>query len=122
MCEGGRILHHLIHSIEDERNIILFVGYQAENTLGRRISERQEPIRIFGDEYRLRAQVHSINALSAHADRNEMLGYFGEMNSLVKAAYVVHGELEEAEPFSDALREIGMQKVVIPEPGQSVEL
>jgi len=122
MCEGGRILHHLLHSIEDERNVILFVGYQAENTLGRRIVERRKPIRIFGDEYRLNAKVHSINALSAHADRNELLGYFEQMGPNVRRSYVVHGEMDQAESFAEALRELGAGDVQIPEPGQTVEL
>jgi len=69
MCEGGRIVHHLAHTVEDPRNIVLIVGYQAQHTLGRRLVERKDPIKIFGDKYRLRARVHTINALSAHADR-----------------------------------------------------
>lgn len=122
MCEGGRILHHLKNSIEDSRNVILFVGYQAENTLGRRIAQHQEPIRIFGDEYKLRAEVHSIEALSAHADRNELLDYFREMGPKVRHAFVVHGEMEEATSFSEALRQLGARNVTIPERGQSVGL
>ncbi len=122
MCEGGRILHHLKNSIEDKRNIILFVGYQAENTLGRRIVEHREPIRIFGDEYRLRAEVRSIEALSAHADRNEMLNYFRQMGPKVRQAFVVHGEMDEAQPFSEALRDLGARHVLIPERGQGAQL
>ncbi len=122
MCEGGRILHHLIHSVEDERNVILFVGYQAEHTLGRRIVEHRQPIRIFGDEYQLRAQVHSMNALSAHADRSELLAYFKQIGPGVRTAYVVHGEMDQAQPFSQALGEIGIQDIRIPERGETVEL
>ncbi len=122
MCEGGRILHHLKNSIEDERNIILFVGYQAENTLGRRIVEHREPIRIFSDGYTLRAKVYSMNALSAHADRNELLDYFREMKSNVRRAFVVHGEMNEAQPFSQALRQLDISDVHIPDRGQTVNL
>lgn len=122
MCEGGRILHHLKNSIEDSRNVILFVGYQAENTFGRRIVQHQEPIRIFGEEYKLRAEVHSIEALSAHADRNELLDYFREMGPKVRQAFIVHGEMEEATSFSESLRQLGARNVTIPERGQSVEL
>jgi len=122
MCEGGRILHHLKNSIEGKRNVILFVGYQAENTLGRRIVEHRAPIRIFGDKYRLRAKVLSINALSAHADRNELLDYFHQMGPKVRRAFVVHGEMDEAGPFSEALRQLGAQDVLIPKRGQSVQL
>ena len=122
MCEGGRILHHLKNTIEDKRNLILFVGYQAENTLGRRIVTHQKPIRIFGDEYRLRAEVHSIEALSAHADRNELLEYFREMGPKVRHAFIVHGEMEEATSFSEALGQLGARNVTIPERGQSTEM
>ena len=69
MCEGGRVLHHLKHCVQDEDNIILICGFQAENTLGRRIVERRETIKVFGEEVPLRAKVEIINALSAHADR-----------------------------------------------------
>lgn len=122
MCEGGRILHHLKNSIEDSRNVILFVGYQAEDTLGRRIVRHQDPIRIFGEEYKLRAEVHSIEALSAHADRNELLDYFREMGPRVRQAFVVHGEMEEATPFSEALDQLGARNVTIPDRGQSAPL
>ena len=122
MCEGGRILHHLKNTIEDPDNIIVFVGYQAENTLGRRIVKNEKPIRIFGEEYELRAEVRSIQALSAHADRTELLRYFGEMGGKVGQAFVVHGEPDQAEPFADALRETGMEHVLVPEMGQRVRV
>jgi len=122
MCEGGRILHHLKHAVEDERHVILIVGYQAENTLGRRLVHRQNPIKIFGEQYTLRAEVHSIQALSAHADRNELLEYFRQMGPEVRRAFVVHGELDQQEPFAEALAESGAREVLIPERGQTVEL
>lgn len=121
MCEGGRILHHLKHSVEDERNVILIVGYQAENTLGRRLVFRESPIKIFGEPYELRAEVHSIQALSAHADRNEMLAYFDAMGTRPHHTYVVHGDIDQSEPFAQALVEHGMGNVIVPEPAQSVE-
>jgi len=122
MCEGGRILHHLAHSIEDERNVILFIEYQAENTLGRRLVEHLEPIRIFGDEYRLRAKVYSMDALSTHADRNELLDYFRQMKSGLRRAFIVHGEMDQAEPLAEKLRQLGVRRVEIPERGQTAEL
>ena len=122
MCEGGRVLHHLKHSVEDERNVILIVGYQAENTLGRRLVHRQNPIKIFGDEYTLRAEVYSIQALSAHADRSELLAYFEQMGPEVERAFVVHGDPDQAQPFASALLELGARDVLVPQSGQSVEL
>jgi len=122
MCEGGRILHHLKNNIEDDRNIVLFVGYQAEHTLGRYLVEGRRPIRIFGEEYRVAARVEQINALSAHADRNELLAYLQAMQTPIQHAYVVHGELPENEAMAEAMRDMGMSDVVIPTPGQSVAL
>ena len=72
MCESGRILHHLGHSAGDPRTTILIVGFQAEHTLGRRIVEKRETIRVFGDEIPLRARVEVLTGYSAHADRNEL--------------------------------------------------
>jgi metallo-beta-lactamase family protein len=122
MCEGGRILHHLAHSIGDERNVILMVGFQAENTLGRRLLARQSPVRIFGEPYDLRAEVESILALSAHADKNEFQDYFRAMGPRVKHAFVVHGELEQAEGLAQTLRTLGAENVVVPETQQTFAL
>jgi len=122
MCEGGRILHHLKNTVEDDRNVILIVGYQAEHTLGRRIVKEKSPIKIFGDEYALRAEVHSIQALSAHADREEMMAYFDDMGLPVNRALVVHGEMEQARPVAEELEQRGVQDVTIPKWGQTVSL
>jgi len=122
MCEGGRILHHLKCSVEDPNNIILIVGYQAQHTLGRRIVKKQSPIKIFGEQYDLNAEVHSIQALSAHADRNELIDYFEQMGPKVKRAFVVHGEPDQAEALAGSLRKLGAQNVVVPEMGQAEEI
>src|SRR4029077_15233644 len=73
MCEAGRILHHLKNNIGDPRNTVLITGYQAENTLGRKIEQQYEEVPIFGEPMRLRAEVQRLDALSGHADRDEML-------------------------------------------------
>ncbi len=122
MCEGGRILHHLKNSAGNPENIILIVGYQAEHTLGRRIVHNESPIKIFGEKYELKAEVQSIQALSAHADKNELLDYFRRMGPDVQCAFVVHGEPDQQEPLASALRAQGAKKVLIPERGQSFEL
>ncbi len=122
MCEGGRILHHLKYSVEDEHNTVLIVGYQAENTLGRRIVNEVDSIKIYGEKYALNAKVVSIQALSAHADRDEMLEYFREMGPQVERAFVVHGEPEQQKPFAKSLREQGAKKVHIPELDSSFDL
>jgi len=122
MCEGGRVVHHIKYAVEDPRNIILFVGYQAQHTLGRRLVERVNPIKIFGEKHPLNARVHTINALSAHADRAELLAYLNEMGPEVERAFVVHGEAEAAFAFADALSQAGARNVVVPESGQEVTL
>lgn len=125
MCEGGRILHHLRHSVEDPRNIILIVGYQAEHTLGRRIVERVSPVKIFGELYELRARVHTINALSAHADRDELLEYFRQMGVEKRPperTFVVHGEEPPARALAAALEDLGLRQVSIPHSGESADL
>jgi len=115
MCEGGRILHHLKNTIEDDRNVVLIVGYQAQHTLGRRLVDGVSPVRIFGDEFDVRAQVRVINALSAHADHDELLDVFQEMGPHVDSAFVVHGEEEACTQFAADLQKAGAKRVVVPE-------
>jgi metallo-beta-lactamase family protein len=122
MCEGGRILHHLKNNITNRRNIVLFVGYQAEHTLGRYLIERHDTVRIYGEEYRVRARIEKINALSAHADKKELLDYFRAMDALPRRAFVVHGEPEPAEALAAGLRDLGVPDVEVPERGQEVTL
>ena len=122
MCEGGRILHHLKNNIEDPRNIVLFVGFQAQNTLGRRIVDRVSPVTIFGEPYKLNARVHTINALSAHADRNELADYFTRMGPKVERAFVVHGEEQACANLAADLRHMGARDVLIPACNDSAEI
>jgi metallo-beta-lactamase family protein len=122
MCEGGRILHHLKHNIEDDRNVILFVGYQAENTLGRYLVEGRRDVRILGEEHRVRARVETIEALSGHADRSELVDYFHSMAASIRRAYVVHGEIDGSQALAAELRKLGVPHVEIPTPGEEVTL
>jgi metallo-beta-lactamase family protein len=101
MCEAGRILHHLKNGIEDSRNLILITGYQAANTLGRRIVERQAEVNIFGEPMRLRAEVDSIGELSGHADQHELLDWMAAVVPTLKKVFLVHGE----PPAQQALKE-----------------
>jgi metallo-beta-lactamase family protein len=119
MCEGGRILHHLRHGVDDPANIILIVGFQAEHTLGRRIVEQQPIIRIFGEEHHLRAEVHSIQALSGHADHEELLAWFRSIGPLPASAFVVHGEPPAAAAMAESLRTLGIGRVVVGESGKT---
>jgi metallo-beta-lactamase family protein len=119
MAEAGRILHHLKNNVEDARNTILIVGWQAPHTLGRRIVERQPKLKILGEEYRLKAEVNTINGFSAHADRSELLEWAANYEKRPKHTYVVHGEEEASLSLAEALRqELGYPDVQVPELGQ----
>lgn len=119
MCEGGRVLHHLKHCLGDEDNIILIVGFQAENTLGRRIVEKRETLKVLGEEVVRKARVEVINALSAHADRAGLTDWLREIKDNVRHAFAVHGEPEKVEAMVDILKEHGIRNAVAPEPGQT---
>jgi len=125
MCENGRILHHLKNNVEDNRNTVLIVGWQAPYTLGRRLVEKQPVVRIFGQEYSLRANVEIISGFSAHADRTELLAYtdhLNQTNGRLKQVFVVHGEEESSLALAEGIREQGVSHVLVPEPGQVVEI
>ncbi len=122
MCEGGRVLHHLQRTVGDPRNIILIVGFQAENTLGRRIVELQSPLRILGDEFELRARVHTINALSAHADRTALMRWFDGVKGSLSRVFAVHGEPDKVTAMTELVKQHGVADAVAPVPGQKFEL
>jgi len=121
MCEAGRILHHLANNIENPRTTILVVGFMAEHTLGRRLVDKAEKVKIMGDEYTVRASVVKINSFSGHADKNELLQFVKGVGRL-KGIFLVHGELQQSQPFAEALKAQGMANVVIPELNQALEL
>jgi metallo-beta-lactamase family protein len=119
MCEHGRILHHLKQGIENPKNQIVFVGYQASYTLGRRIAEGEKRVQIFGDPFRVRARVHVLDAFSAHADRDDLIAY--AVAARPGGVCLVHGEADAREALASALRDRGL-KVWIPGPGDVVEV
>lgn len=122
MAETGRILHHLKNNIEDARNTILIVGFQAENTLGRRLFDGAKRVRIFGEEYDVRAQVEVTTGLSGHADRVGLLEWFGAYQKRPDKVFLVHGELEPATALADGLHaEFGVNAKV-PDWKQSFEV
>jgi metallo-beta-lactamase family protein len=122
MCEGGRVLHHLRNNIGDSRNSILLAGYQAENTLGRKIQERWDEVPIFGEPMRLRAEVDQLDALSGHADREEMLAWMKPLSGSLKRVFLVHGEPDQQTAFAAAIRDRYHLEVVAPQRGSSFEL
>ena len=119
MCEGGRVLHHLKHTVQDPDNIVLIVGFQAENTLGRRVVEKKSPLKVLGEEVELKARVEVINALSAHADRAGLTDWLEEVKDNVRHAFAVHGEPEKVSAMEQLLKEHGIPNAVAPQPGQT---
>lgn len=122
MCEAGRILHHLKNNIGDPRNTVLLTGYQAENTLGRKIEERHEEVPIFGEPMSLRAEVQKLDALSGHADREEMLAWMKPIAAGLKKVFLVHGEPDQQNAFATAIRERYGIAVAVPDHGQGFDL
>ena len=122
MCEAGRILHHLKNNIENPRNTVLITGFQAENTLGRKIVEKQPEVNIFGEPYRLRAEVVKLNELSGHADQQELLEWMKPMMSMVKKVFLVHGEPKAQTVLAELIRERYKVEVTNPAHGDSFEL
>jgi metallo-beta-lactamase family protein len=123
MAEAGRILHHLRNNIEDPRNTILIVGWQAPHTLGRLLVEKRPEVRIFGEPFKLRAEVVTMDGFSGHADRSELLDWAGAFKTHPKHTFLVHGEPEAAENLAQGLRtELGFKSVHVPELRQKYEL
>ena len=121
MCEHGRILHHLRNNLESNKNTVLIVGYQAANTLGRKLVEGEKQVNIFGDPYKVRANVYVMDAFSGHADRSDLLDYISHVKDL-KKIFLVHGEQTQLEAFDGALKENGYNDVYIPSLGEEVEI
>jgi len=118
MCESGRIQHHLKNNIEDLNNIVLIVGYSAPYTLGRRIVEKNETVKIFGEEYKLNAEVIVMNSFSAHADANELLAYCNQFDKdRLQNIFLVHGDYDQQQKFKSSLLENNFKRVSIPEKG-----
>jgi metallo-beta-lactamase family protein len=122
MCESGRILHHLKNHIGDHRNLVLFVGFQANHTLGRRLRDGARTVRIFGQDVERQAQVATLEGYSAHADRNELRDWVRRIGGPINRAFVVHGEPDAAEAMATVLRHEGVGEVVVPKHGESFEL
>lgn len=123
MAEGGRILHHLANNIENPKNLILFVGYAAEQTLARKIMDGEKKVNIFGEEYQVKAKVKTMDYFSAHADQNELLDYLRlNPTNKLKNIFLVHGEEDQALPFMQKLLTKGYKNVEFPASGSIYEI
>ena len=123
MLEGGRILHHLRNRISDPRTTILITGWQAPNTLGRRLVNKEKTVRIFGEEFEVKARIEVMTALSGHADKNGLVDFVRVMEKKPHTTFIVHGEDEAAESLKAALHgELGLKNVKFPATHQSFTL
>ncbi len=120
MCEAGRILHHLKHNLDNPRNTVLIVGFQAPDTLGRRLVEKRPEVRVLGRVVPVKAEIVVLNGLSAHADHGELLKLLSPQAGTAKAVRLVHGEPDRAEALAAGLREAGFADVAVPDSGDSV--
>src|SRR5436190_10809363 len=103
MAEQGRILHHLRNNIEDPRNTVLITGFQAQDTLGRKLVEKWPEVRIFGEPMRVRAEIASLDELSGHADQRELLEWIRPMAPSLRRVFLVHGEPQQADALAKVL-------------------
>lgn len=115
MCEGGRVLHHLMRSLGDARNTVLFVGYQGDGTLGRRLHDGAESVNIFGEPVRVRAEIAALDGFSAHADQHELVDWVQRLDPMPRTIFLVHGEPEPMDVLAAFLRERTGAKVHTPE-------
>ena len=130
MCDAGRIKHHLKHHLWRQKSHIVFVGYQAEGTLGRKLVDGAKRVRIFGEEIKVAAHIHNIEGFSAHADKNELLNWLSSFKTKVREVFVIHGEEQVSLSFAEEIRNqldlsahvpVRMEKVVLEPSVVSIE-
>jgi metallo-beta-lactamase family protein len=123
MCEGGRIRHHLKNNIGDAKNLVLFIGYCAEGTLGNMITAGKTPVNIFGEPYTVRAKVVSLDTYSGHADKNELKNYVQKLSGDIKKIVCIHGEETQCLAHAETLRAMKPKaQVTVPTYQQVVEI
>jgi metallo-beta-lactamase family protein len=121
MCEAGRILHHLKNNIGNPKTTVLFVGFCAENTLGRKLRDGEREVSILGSRHQVRAKIEIIDSFSGHADHSELLDYFQRTSGLKSRVWLVHGEPDSAQQLRDALIQKHDGSIEVAELGQEVE-
>jgi len=122
MANGGRVTYHLRQYIDDHKNTVLFVGYQAPGTLGNVLVNGKKEIWIYGKQYEVHAAIKSIKSLSAHADYNEILEWLSYFKQAPKKVFITHGELESAQSLQQKIKEKFGWDVIVPKYGASFEL
>ena len=123
MAESGRILHHLRNNIENPDNLILFVGFCAEYTLGAQIRSGKSPVNIFGEPFEVKAQIGEMDSLSGHADKNELVAHVNRITGNLKKIFITHGEEEQSVTFAETLKQLRPKaEVIVPVPGEKFDL
>lgn len=119
MCDAGRIKHHLKHNLWRKESSVIFVGYQAEGTLGRRLVDGSKRVKIFGEEITVNARIESIEGFSGHADKNGLLGWMSSFDKKPGKIFIVHGEESVMNEFSAAISETLKIDSIIPDRGDT---
>ncbi|MCA8973822.1 MAG: MBL fold metallo-hydrolase [Planctomycetes bacterium] len=122
MCESGRVLHHLRNTVGRHEDCVLLVGYQAHGTLGSKLRDGMDSVRIYGEDHRVRCKVRTMGGFSAHADHQELIAASRHLAGRCKQVFVVHGEDEPAEAYADRLRDAGFGEVAVPSKGNRIEV
>ena len=123
MCTGGRVLHHMFHRLKRKNDTLLFVGYQAEGTRGRRVLNGEPTIRIFGIDVEVKCHVDYMHGLSAHGDKNELLRWLGGFKEAPKMTFITHGEAPSSNAMAESIRSsLKWNNVIVPEYLESFEL
>jgi metallo-beta-lactamase family protein len=123
MCEAGRIRHHLKNNLGDAKNLILFIGYCAEYTLGAQILAGKSPVNIFGEPHAVRAKIASLDTYSGHADRNELKRYVERISGDLKKICCIHGEESQCLAHAETLRQMKPNaEVLVPEYQQTLSI
>jgi metallo-beta-lactamase family protein len=123
MAEAGRVRHHLRNHLGNSANLVLFVGYCAEHTLGAQLMSGRNPVNIFGEPVEVRARVVSMDSLSGHADRSELAAYVKKIEGRIQGIFVVHGEEDQSRAFAETLEQMHPKaKVLVPDRGQVEEI
>lgn len=121
MCDAGRIRHHLKHNLWNRKSSIIFVGYQAEGTLGRMLLDGAKEVTLFGENIRVNAQIHNLEGFSGHADKDGLLAWLSGFQKVPKHVFLVHGEEESKKAFAYTVKEkLGYDPIVVTEPSEFV--
>ncbi|MBZ4645766.1 MAG: RNA-metabolising metallo-beta-lactamase [Clostridia bacterium] len=122
MCEAGRIKHHLKHNLWRPESTILFVGYQAEGTLGRKILDGAKKVRIFGEEISVNARIESIDSFSGHADQKGLLDWIDAFKDKPKKIFIIHGEANSQKIFAEKIQQQFNIECIIPDKGETFSI